>query len=77
MIGLGQEGSPCDWGELRYFKKGWNRKEEKGHRDFRKGGKLGQGVGALKKGGGAGTPLRTMPCKCDKNFSSFSIIPRF
>ena len=26
---------------------------------FKKGGKLGQGVGALKRG--AGTPLRTMP----------------
>ena len=31
-----------------------------GNKDFKKGGKLDQGVGALKKGGWAETPLRTM-----------------
>ena len=45
---------------LKYLKKGSNRKEAKGNKDFKKRwGKLGQGAGALKKeGGGAGTPLR-------------------
>ena len=36
---------------LKYLKRGWNRKEGRGHKDFKKGDKLGQGVGALKKGG--------------------------
>ena len=31
---------------------GWNSKEGRANNDFKKGGKLGQGVGALKKGGG-------------------------
>ena len=44
---------------LNNLKRGWNRKEERGSKDFKKGGgKLGQGVGGLKRG--AGTPLRTM-----------------
>ena len=43
---------------LKYLKRGWNRAEGRGHKDFQKG-KLGQGVGVLKQGG-AGTPLRTM-----------------
>ena len=36
-----------------------------GNKDFKKGGKLGQGVGALKRrgGGGAGTSLQTMCSK--------------
>ena len=38
--------------------KRWNRKEERGNIYFKKGGKLGHGVGAIKRG--AGTPLRTM-----------------
>ena len=47
---------------LKYPKRGWNRKEGRGNKEFKKGGgMLGQGVGALKKGGGgAGTPLQTM-----------------
>ena len=46
---------------LKYLKRRWNRKEERGNEDFKEGeGKLGQGVGALKKVGGAGTPLQTM-----------------
>ena len=32
-------------------------KEGRGNKDFKKGGKLGQGVGALKGGGVSGTPL--------------------
>ena len=46
------------WGGdcLKYLKRGWNRKEGKGKKDFKKGGKLDQGLGAL-KGGWAGTPL--------------------
>ena len=52
---------------LKYLKRGWNTKEGRANKDFKKGGKLGQGVGALKGGGGGGgggwggTPLRTMP----------------
>ena len=39
---------------LKYLKRGWNRKEGRGHKDFmggEGGGKLGQGMGALKRGG--------------------------
>ena len=39
---------------LKYLKKEWNRKQGRGNKDFRKGGKLGQEVGALKGGGGRG-----------------------
>ena len=46
MIGLGQGG-----GTLKYIKRVWNRTEGRGHKDYKKGGKLGQGVGALKRGG--------------------------
>ena len=39
----------------------WNRKVGRRNKDFQKGGKLVQGVDALKRGGGgAGTPFRTM-----------------
>ena len=41
---------------LKYVKGGWNRTERRGHKDFKKGGKLGQGMGALKKGGGLESP---------------------
>ena len=45
---------------LKYLKKGWNRKEGRRNKSFKKkeAGKLGQGVGALKRG--AGTTLRAM-----------------
>ena len=33
--------------QLKYFRKGWDRKEGRGHKNFEKGGKQGQGVGAL------------------------------
>ena len=36
---------------LKYLKMGWNRKEGRGHKDFKKGGRLGQGVNALKRAG--------------------------
>ena len=36
---------------LKYHKRGWNKKEGRGNKDFKKGGKLGQGLGALKRGG--------------------------
>ena len=44
---------------LKYLKRGCNRTKGRGHKDFKKEGKLGQGVDALKKGG-AGITLRTM-----------------
>ena len=44
---LHEDGGNC----LKYLKRGWNRKEGKGNKDFtRGGGKLDQGVGALKRG---------------------------
>ena len=38
---------------LKYLKRGWNRKDGGGEHKFlkRRGGKLGQGVGALKRRG--------------------------
>ena len=37
----------CEGGDcLKYLKRGWNKKEGKGNKDFKKGGKLEQGVGA-------------------------------
>ena len=44
---------------LKCLKRGWNKKEGRGNKDFKKVGKLGQEDGCLKKGG-AGTPLGTM-----------------
>ena len=59
LVGLVQEGFAWGWGScLKYFERGWNIKEQRGHKDLKKGGKLGQGLGALKRG--AGTPLWTM-----------------
>ena len=52
MVGLGQKGFARVWrNSLKYLKRGWNRKEGKGNKDFKKGGKLDQRVGALKRGG--------------------------
>ena len=46
---------------LKHLKRVWKGKEGRENKEFKKGGKLGQGVGALKGGGGGGgTPLRTM-----------------
>ena len=44
---------------LKYLKRGWNRKEGRGNKDFKKGGQAGSRGGCLKKGGN-GTPLWTM-----------------
>ena len=41
---------------LKYLKKGWNRKEGRGNRDFKKGGQAGSGDGCLKKGRGLESP---------------------
>ena len=46
---------------LKYLKRWWERKEERESKDFKKRGGLGGSRGGcLKKGEGAGTPLRTM-----------------
>ena len=49
---------------VKYLKGGWDRKEGRENKNFKRGGggKLGQGVGALKRG--AGTSLRTMGKCC-------------
>ena len=36
---------------LKYLKRGWNRKERKANKDFKKTEKLGQEAGVLKRGG--------------------------
>ena len=46
---------------LKYLKRGWKRKERKRNKDFNKGGKLGQGVGALK---GRGLEPHYKLCYC-------------
>ena len=50
----------CDGGGdcLKYLKTGWNRKEEKGNKDFKKKTMLDQGVGASKRGGGLEHPYK-------------------
>ena len=45
-------------GCVKYLERRWNRKEGKGTKILKRWGKLGQGVGALKRG--AGTPSQTM-----------------
>ena len=52
-----ESGGDC----LKYLKSGGTEKRGGETKIFKKGGKLGQGVGALKRGV-AGTPLRTMGC---------------
>ena len=62
MVAWIREGGCCirvEGNYLKYLNKGCNRKEQRRNKDFQIGGKLGQGVGAL-KGGVAGTPLQTM-----------------
>ena len=62
---------------LKYIKRGWNRKEGMGTKAFKKGGKLGQEVGALKRGG-AGTPLRTIVTGIifgfETDYSDYSVV---
>ena len=58
-VGLGQQWSGLREGGmncLKNFKRGWNRKAGMGNKNFKKGGKLGQGVGGLTRWR-AGTPL--------------------
>ena len=50
-VARGWEGGVC----LKFIKMGWNRKEGRGNKNLKKGGKLGQGVDALKGGGGSYT----------------------
>ena len=45
---------------LEYLKRGWNRKEGRGNKDFKNGRQAGSRSWSLKKGEGAGTPLRTV-----------------
>ena len=53
-VGLGQEGLHEGGGiYLKYFKRGWNRKERRGSKGFIK-------VGGALKWVGAGTPLQAM-----------------
>ena len=59
-VGLGQKGFAGARDCLKYLKSGWNRKEGRGNKDFKKGGRLGQGAGVWKMEGVAGTPLGTM-----------------
>ena len=50
------------------LKGGWNKTEGRGHKDLKKGGGQARSRGGcLKKGGGAGNPLRTM-------FSMISVV---
>ena len=44
----------CEGGEncLKYLKRGWNRKEGRGNKGFKKGGQAGSRGGCLKKKGG-------------------------
>ena len=50
--GLCEGGGSC----LKYLKREWKGKDGRENKDFKKGDKLGQGMGALKVG--AGTPLQ-------------------
>ena len=55
----------------KFLTRGWNRKEGRGNKDFKKWGNLGREVGALKRGGWVlGIPLRTMK----ENFFEFFIV---
>ena len=54
-VGLGQKVGCLREGRmncLKYLKRGWIRKEGRGNKNFKVGSKLGQGVGALKRGSG-------------------------
>ena len=53
----------CGWNCLKYCKMRQNRKEERGNKYFKKGGKLGQGVVTLKRGCRWGwSPLMNYEC---------------
>ena len=66
MVGLRQKGvarvgATC----LKYLKRGWNRKEGKENKDFKK---------VMGRGGGAGTPLRIMNNLIHRNSTFLSAI---
>ena len=71
----------CQGGEnyLEYLKRGWNRKQGRGNKDLKKGGKLGQGVCALKEGGGLKPPYELWslfrPGSCAPVLLFYSTIP--
>ena len=54
MIRLEQEGVALGWGDcVKYLKRGWNRKEGRGNKKFKKEGQAGsRGVCLIKGGGG-------------------------
>ena len=57
----------CEGGEkcLKYLKRGWNRKEGRGNKDFKKGEQAGSRGGCLKKG--RWNPLTNYECRSNKN----------
>ena len=57
----------CEGGEKcpKYLKRGWNRKEGRGNKDFKKGEQAGLMGGCLKKGGW--NPLTNYECRSNKN----------
>ena len=61
---------------LKYLKMGWNRKGVKGNKDFKKrgGGKLRQGLGALKREGG-GLESRYKLRSYEITLASLSVLP--
>ena len=59
--GLREGGENC----VKYFKRGWNKKEGRENKDFENGGKLSQRMDAIQRG--EGTLLRTMSFQ---NFTS-------
>ena len=54
MRGLHEGGGDC----LKYLKRGWNRKQGRGHKGFKKGGQAESRGGCLKKGGGLEPPYK-------------------
>ena len=61
LVGLGQEGVAWGWGVCIKCLRGWNTKEQRRSKDFKKGEQTGSRGGWLKSGWGAGTLLQTMP----------------
>ena len=62
MVGwLGQQGFAWGWGELKYLKRGGTKKRGGDTKILKRGGKLGQGVGTLKRGGGLEPPYELCP----------------
>ena len=45
---------------MKYLKRGWNRKEGMGSKDFKKGGQAGSRRRCLKRGGGGGGCLKPL-----------------